>query len=331
MGNKKAFVFINYRRRDTSAYAGWLHHRLTGHLGAPNIFKDLDSVPAGTDFTTHIAEAIAKCDVLLALVGANWNAESAGGIPSLHAKNDWVRKEIESALSQGKEIIPILVEGAKLPSPVTLPQSLQGLLSKQALTLSADSFDDDFRRILSAIRLLTGPQNEVPQAAKRDQAARFIEVERIFREKVQVPNFLGRIPDKYMATYRRKELDRLVASLGRHQEIEIVNLAIGRFLVSSNYEVEKEKSDLKKAWDVAKPVTPPYGLLALTAHAIMYVPRRQREPVDRIAYERVVGLDASTLGGIAVTLSSHNVGIIVSPIGKTMELYADIKERLHRA
>ena len=65
-------IFISYRREETAYPAGWLFDRLTERFGRGQVFKDIDSIQLGDDFVTTIEQAVASCDVLLALIGKQW-------------------------------------------------------------------------------------------------------------------------------------------------------------------------------------------------------------------------------------------------------------------
>jgi hypothetical protein len=110
-------VFISYRRADTANQAGWLADRLAGHFGRQQVVRDVDSIRLGNDFADVIAAAVTSCNVLLALIGHQWLAAAAG-------PEDFVRVEIESALTRGVPVIPVLVDGARMPAAAELPPSL---------------------------------------------------------------------------------------------------------------------------------------------------------------------------------------------------------------
>ena len=44
-------IFISYRREETAYPAGWLFDRLKEHFGEGSVFKDLDSIEFGEDFS----------------------------------------------------------------------------------------------------------------------------------------------------------------------------------------------------------------------------------------------------------------------------------------
>jgi TIR domain len=137
-------IFISYRRDDTAYAAGWLFDRLADRFGQHQIFKDVDSIQLGDDFVDVIARAVASCDVLLALIGDQWlTITDEEGRPRLAKPDDFVRIEIETALKRDVRIIPILVEGAPMPSADELPPSLARLARRQALELSPSRFEFD--------------------------------------------------------------------------------------------------------------------------------------------------------------------------------------------
>jgi len=69
-----------------------------------------------------------------------------------------VRLEIEAALARDVRVIPILVEGAVMPTRQDLPESLAGLTRRNALVIRHESFRYDAGRLVTAIeRVLAAP------------------------------------------------------------------------------------------------------------------------------------------------------------------------------
>ncbi len=62
-----------------------------------------------------------------------------------------MRLEIEAALTRNVRVIPILVDGARMPRADELPPSLAGLVRRQALELSPARFDFDTSRLLKVL------------------------------------------------------------------------------------------------------------------------------------------------------------------------------------
>jgi hypothetical protein len=144
-------IFISYRREETAYPAGWLYDRLVGHFGG-QVFKDVDSIELGDDFVEVITRAVGSCDVLLALIGAEWlTITDEHERPRLDNPDDFVRLEIEAALSRRVRVIPVLVGGARMPRAEDLPDSMAALVRRQALELSPTRFDFDTSRLLKVL------------------------------------------------------------------------------------------------------------------------------------------------------------------------------------
>lgn len=164
-------IFISYRREETAYPAGWLFDRLADHFGLHQVFKDIDSIQPGDDFVETITAAVGSCDVLLALIGNQWlTMVDSGGTRRLDLPTDFVRVEIEAALSRNVRVIPVLVSGAAMPRPDELPASLAPLVRRQALELSPSRFESDFGRLLRVLdKTLAQPPG--PAAAPGGSAA----------------------------------------------------------------------------------------------------------------------------------------------------------------
>ena len=145
-------IFISYRREETAYAAGWLFDRLAERFGPDQIFKDVDSIELGEDFVQEINRAVGSTDVLLAVIGNRWlTATDDEGARRLDHPDDFVRIEIEAALSRDVRIIPILVDGATMPPASELPRSLAPLARRQALELSPARFQSDTSRLLEVL------------------------------------------------------------------------------------------------------------------------------------------------------------------------------------
>ncbi len=110
-------VFLSYRREDTQHAAGRLADRIGERFASSQIFVDVDSIPPGVDFTQATAEAIERSDVLLALIGPRWiTLKDAQGRRRLDDPEDFVVLELRAALERGIPVIPVLVDGARMPT-----------------------------------------------------------------------------------------------------------------------------------------------------------------------------------------------------------------------
>ena len=161
-------IFINYRRGDDAGNTGRLFDRLRGAFRPEQLFMDVDDIPPGIDFVRELEDQVAKCDVLLAVIGKAWiDARDAVGARRLDNPKDFVRIEIESALKQGKRVIPVLVGGASMPSADQLPDPIQPLATRNAVRLTLERFHADVDGLVKALRRALG-EPDVPGPARRD-------------------------------------------------------------------------------------------------------------------------------------------------------------------
>ena len=145
-------IFISYRREETAYPAGWLFDRLADRYGEGQLFKDVDSIRLGDDFVDAVTRAVGSCDVLLALIGEEWlTITDEQGRRRLDDPGDWVRVEIEAALTRNVRVVPILVDGVRMPRATEVPASLAGLVRRQALELSPARFESDLSRLLEVL------------------------------------------------------------------------------------------------------------------------------------------------------------------------------------
>ena len=109
-------LFISYRRDDSAGYSGRVHDHLQREFGSNLLFMDVDSIPLGVNFNKVLVEEVAKCDVLLAVIGPDWlDARDEKGHRRLDNPDDFVRIEIGTALKRGIPVIPILLQGTRVP------------------------------------------------------------------------------------------------------------------------------------------------------------------------------------------------------------------------
>jgi two-component system response regulator ChvI len=167
-----AKIFISYRRDDSAGSAGRVHDRLTSEFGRDLLFMDVDAIPLGVDFVKVLREEVAKCDVLIAVIGPNWlNASDKSGNRRLSDPNDFLRVEIAAALQRDIPVIPILLDGASVPVAGELPENLKGLAVRNGLVVRHASFHSDMDKLVRSLKGPPGGAGRQPSPASAKAAA----------------------------------------------------------------------------------------------------------------------------------------------------------------
>jgi len=168
-------ITISYRRSDSSAITGRIFDHLTAHYGEASVFMDIDNIPYGIDFRSHIHDTLQHTDVLIAVIGTNWLGVNAAGVARMAEKTDPVRVEIETALARQLLIIPVLVDGAKMPDSTELsPEFGNFAFLNAAEVTSGRDFRSQMERLIGAIDHALAPGAAAaasPSTAGKAQAA----------------------------------------------------------------------------------------------------------------------------------------------------------------
>src|SRR2546427_731021 len=154
-GTTSPRIFISYRRDDTAGHAGHLYSDLVAVFGIDSVFMDTETIEPGADFTERLRHEIESGDVVIALIGKRWLGKR------LRDPGDFVRLEIQSALDRKLRVIPVLVQGARMPSIAQLPESIAELSHRNALEISDTRWNHDVERLVAALQGKR-PDMEVP-------------------------------------------------------------------------------------------------------------------------------------------------------------------------
>lgn len=152
--DRRAPIFLSYRRADAAGHAGRIVDVLERTTGADSVFRDVDDVPAGGDFVVALERALAAARVCLVLIGDAWQSvRSADGRRRIDDPEDYVHREIAMALARPDlVVIPLLVNGARMPAEHELPTPLQGLARRQAIELSEQRWDYDISQLVGVLQ-----------------------------------------------------------------------------------------------------------------------------------------------------------------------------------
>ena len=157
-------VFISYRREDSQGSTGRIADRLHELLGDDvPLFLDIDSIRPGQDFREVISQTLAQCDVTLVMIGPRWlEVTDEDGNNRLAADGDLHRLEVESALASSAITIPVLVEGASMPAPGDLPESIRELAFLHAAEVSVRRFGSDAGYLADLVRSVAAAEPAPP-------------------------------------------------------------------------------------------------------------------------------------------------------------------------
>src|SRR5262245_39831939 len=166
-------IFINYRRDESGHVAGRLNESLAPKFGRSKLFMDVDNIPVGRDFEEYLNSQVAACDAMLAIIGPNWvNAKDESGQRRLDNPEDFVVIEIGAALARKIPVVPVLVDGARMPKASELPDSLKLLAKRQAIEVRHANFSRDAEALVKRLREALGYDS--PQRQRRTQAIKII-------------------------------------------------------------------------------------------------------------------------------------------------------------
>ena len=133
-------VFVSYRRASGSWSALAISHNLTHH--GYDVFLDYQGIQSG-DFEQVIADNIKSRAHFLALL-------TPSALERVDEPDDWLRREIETALDYRRNIVPLLLEGFDFATP-SISNHLTGklaLLRKyNGMSVPVEYFDDAMTRL----------------------------------------------------------------------------------------------------------------------------------------------------------------------------------------
>jgi TIR domain len=147
-------IFISYRRADSKYVVDRIRDRLIDVYDEDAIFRDLESIPLGQNFSDVLKVATTTCEVMLVVIGPQWTSiTDEQGNKRLFEPNDFTRLEVEAGLNNQKIlVIPVLVMGARMPGVDEIPDTLVDLRLRNAISIRNDpDFTPDMQRLIDGI------------------------------------------------------------------------------------------------------------------------------------------------------------------------------------
>jgi hypothetical protein len=121
------------------------------------IFLDVDSIELGLDFVGVLKEWLAGCVAMLVVIGPRWlSVADSSSRRRIDDPQDIVRLEVETALNRDIRVIPVLVNGARLPKSADLPESLKSLAQRSGCEISHNRFESDILGLFDTLERALG-------------------------------------------------------------------------------------------------------------------------------------------------------------------------------
>lgn len=158
-------IFISYRRAGVRTQTYRLADELKRQYGESNIFLDVKSIDPGVRYADAIRDALNRCAVILVMIGPKWSTISDDdGRRRLENPEDVLRIEVETALKAKARVIPVLVDGAEMPTADALPEDIRGLADLQAFALTESHWEYDVAQLVERLDAVLG-RKRGPNAA----------------------------------------------------------------------------------------------------------------------------------------------------------------------
>lgn len=148
-------IFISYRRDDSQTEASLIYGMLQERFGKDAVFMDKSTIKPGDKWAAKIECDLVEAKVVLVIIKdkKTWLGVDEDGFRRIEEEGDWIRQELELAIKEGKEVVPLLVKGGELPPEKALPESLRILLGFHALAIDFDdSWEQDQQKVVDACK-----------------------------------------------------------------------------------------------------------------------------------------------------------------------------------
>lgn len=149
-------VFFSYRRSQAKYVGGRIYDALCQEFGEGAVFRDMESIPGGSQWLRGIDDALQRCRVVVAHIGDGWETEIRRRLDD--GEPDVLRRELETALSRNTTVIPVFTSTEESSVAKRLHEVLEvlpaegpirsALSDRQGVMIRSDP---DFRRDLEKV------------------------------------------------------------------------------------------------------------------------------------------------------------------------------------
>jgi hypothetical protein len=141
-------IFVCGRQDDSSGVALKLRAALDAEFGRDFLFLGLESILGGKTLDVAVRNEVAASDAVFVLIGPQWaQALYDDGLSRYATPQNAIRVAVSTALEFDKPVFPVVIDGAKMPNPSSLPDDMKAMAYRQALTYVRES---DLEHILAA-------------------------------------------------------------------------------------------------------------------------------------------------------------------------------------
>lgn len=146
-------IFISYRSSDGKKDAARLAADLNERFGEQLVFYDKQDLVGGSSWRDAINATLGSRPAVLVLVTPDLlGAPHPEGGRRIDREDDPIRGELLTARNSGAVILPLLVDGATMPSGQLLPAPLQFFSEAHARPLRTDDWNADLQRITDDLK-----------------------------------------------------------------------------------------------------------------------------------------------------------------------------------
>ena len=140
---------------------GRIFDQLVARYGKASVFMDIDDIPPGMDFRAHIKEVLFRSDVLIVVIGNKWTGPQENRPARIFERKDPIRVEVLTALNRDMMVVPVLVDGAKMPEEKHIPRAIKNLAYLNAITIDAGKdFHPHIDRLIRAVDRSTSSEGQ---------------------------------------------------------------------------------------------------------------------------------------------------------------------------
>lgn len=184
-------VFISYRREGGYTMARLVYECLR-NIGL-SVFLDLEELRSG-QFNEKLYEEIEKCKNFILILPPN-------SLDRCNSESDWLRLEIEYAIKQNKNIIPIMMVDFEFPSQ--LPPSLQVLPFFNGVRASREYFDATIKKIISMLHGIELDESKLKLNERHDDVRYYYDEDEQEKHRLRTEDIL-------LSSYEKPIVDKLL-------------------------------------------------------------------------------------------------------------------------